>query len=233
MLKFIFSLLNLNRQQPNNKIPDLPIEILVYIAKLSVETWKSMINIPAVTRIVTQEEIRKHFIRYDELGNTLINGKYHSVDDKPIIINNKMTWYKNGIIHRGGDQPSIIDQGSRYWYKNGVLHRDFDLPAMIIYPSGNKRWYKNGLLHRDGGNPAVINYNGYQEWWIEGKYIRKDILHIDINNIYSNMSTNKNLKTFILIILDNINNFFDTMITDSMFTFFQNFEYVIDMDAIQ
>ena len=55
-------------------------------------------------------------------------------------------WYQNGLIHRDGDKPAIINSnGDKYWYKNGKMHRDEDNPA-IIFTNGEKKWYKNGNL---------------------------------------------------------------------------------------
>lgn len=74
-------------------------------------------------------------------------------------------WYKNGQLHRDGDQPSKIDaNGGQYWYKNGLRHRDGDQPAMVC-SNGDQCWYKNGLLHRDGDLPAIVRANGDTCWY--------------------------------------------------------------------
>ena len=94
--------------------------------------------------------------------------------DGPAIINAKddQEWYKEGKIHRDGDQPAIITAyGTQKWFKEGTRHRGGDQPA-IINDSGDQFWYKEGKRHRDGGQPAVIYASGAQEWWEEGEFIK-------------------------------------------------------------
>ncbi len=56
------------------------------------------------------------------------------------------SWYKNGEIHRDGDEAAVIlPNGSRYWYMNGKLHRSDDKPA-IVKADGSQYWYKYGSL---------------------------------------------------------------------------------------
>ena len=95
--------------------------------------------------------------------------------DRHAVIDEKGTqsWYKEGMLHREGDQPAkILWNGAQEWYKEGVLHRDGDQPA-IIYANGTQVWYKEGKTHREGDQPAIVRANGIREWWIEGKLIRK------------------------------------------------------------
>ena len=40
------------------------------------------------------------------------------------------------------DRPTVDLNGSKEWYKNGQLHREGDEPA-YIYADGSKCWYKN------------------------------------------------------------------------------------------
>jgi hypothetical protein len=78
-------------------------------------------------------------------------------------------WYKNGHLHRDGDEPATIyASGTRYWYKNGHLHRDGDEPA-TIYADGSREWYKNDQFHRDGDEPAVICADGTRYWYKNGQ----------------------------------------------------------------
>ena len=86
--------------------------------------------------------------------------------DRPTYIyaDGSKEWYKNGQLHRDGDEPAVISAyGSKYWYKNRQFHRDGDEPA-IIYANGSKFWYKNGERHREGDKPAVIHENGSKRW---------------------------------------------------------------------
>ena len=47
-------------------------------------------------------------------------------------------------------------QGWLIWYKDGEIHRDGDQPAMFQDKKG-KIWYKDGKKHRDVG-PAFLNF---------------------------------------------------------------------------
>ena len=68
------------------------------------------------------------------------------------IIDNKI----NGKRHSLNDKPAAIDaNGTQYWYQNGKWHRDHDKPA-IIRADGSQLWYQNGEKHRDNDKPAVI-----------------------------------------------------------------------------
>lgn len=76
-------------------------------------------------------------------------------------------WYKNGLLHRDGDEPAVIninigmDTITTQFYKNGKLHREGS-PAISIrqLQTGlliKEEWYNEGLLHREG-SPASISY---------------------------------------------------------------------------
>ena len=56
-------------------------------------------------------------------------------------------WYRNGRVHRDGDQPAAIwADGRQAWYRDGQQHRDGDIPA-VIWADGEQRWYKNGVQY--------------------------------------------------------------------------------------
>lgn len=62
--------------------------------------------------------------------------------------------------------PMVVDDVI-YHYRNGLCHRDDDLPA-IIHPNGRKAWFRKGLRHRDYyGLPAVI-HDCHVEYWRGG-----------------------------------------------------------------
>lgn len=95
------------------------------------------------------------------------------------ITSDIIKWYKNGLLHQGGDLPALIETCSGYsqmiWYQNGKIHRDGDRPAHIvrsiniIYHSMDI-YYKDDLIHRDGDLPAhMSSYNRNLEWKIKGK----------------------------------------------------------------
>jgi hypothetical protein len=107
-------------------------------------------------------------------GKTLqrkINGKLQSFNSPALIVYDEENilhkrWYKNGLVHRDGDDPAYISYsiGRLYlqcWYKNGKLHRDDDKPAYIYYCSENiriEKWYKNGNQYRINNLPTELRY---------------------------------------------------------------------------
>ncbi len=66
----------------------------------------------------------------------------------------------------------ILSDGTKVWYKNDIIHRDDDLPS-IEYANGAKCWHQNGQLHRIG-KPAMIQDDGIQYWYKFGKLHRED-----------------------------------------------------------
>jgi hypothetical protein len=81
-------------------------------------------------------------------------------------------WYKNGLIHRDGDQPAwITEDGECRWYKDGLIHRDNDLPAVV--KDNEQEWYSHGVLHRDNGEPAIVSPR-YKAWYVNGKRHRDE-----------------------------------------------------------
>ena len=81
-------------------------------------------------------------------------------------------WYKNGILHRDGDEPAEVwADGARYWYKDGKQHRDGDEPA-VVWADGSRHWYKNGKRHRDGDEPAVVWADGTRYWYKNGVRVK-------------------------------------------------------------
>ena len=95
----------------------------------------------------------------DEYGElcTKLDGKYHSFDDKPALIDTMccaQLWYKEGKRHRDGDLPALIyANGTQCWYKEGKLHRDSHFPG------------------REDDLPAVICADKV-EWWVNGELIK-------------------------------------------------------------
>ena len=78
-------------------------------------------------------------------------------------------WLSNGVFHRDGDKPAIIDyENSRVigeiWYVNGHIHRDNDKPAVVIYNRDGRsiytrEWWMYGNLYREMNKPITIIYN--------------------------------------------------------------------------
>ena len=161
-------------------LPLFPLEIIVYIGAVDMQSWHSMLAVPTFARWTLSSHARK--LRKEFLTMTIINKeityylgkKIHNFDDLPAVIwaDRSQHWYKNGELHRDNDKPAIIrPDGSKHWYQNGKLHRDNDKPATIP-ADGTQRWYQNGLQHRDNG-PAEIRANGTHMW------IQNDKLHRD------------------------------------------------------
>ena len=91
--------------------------------------------------IMTDEGFVK-FGKFEKLGFTL-----HRDDDKPSFIAFnpiQLTWFKNGKMHRDGDNPSMITDAGLYWHKHGDLHRD-DGPA-VISKNGVCKYYWSGAF---------------------------------------------------------------------------------------
>ena len=100
-------------------------------------------------------------------------GKLHRGGDQPAAIyaDDDQYWWKEGKVHRDGDQPAIIfARGRQEWWKEGNRHREGDNPAIISKDC--KHWYKEGKCHREGGRPAIIYSDGTRIWCIEGKRIK-------------------------------------------------------------
>ena len=117
---------------------------------------------------------RQAIIDVDGTQSWYKEGGLHRDGDQParIYANGDQAWYKEGKCHREGDQPALIyANGSQYWYKEGKVHREGDQPA-IIFAHGRQEWYKEGKRHREGDQPAAIEANGSQEWYKEGKRIK-------------------------------------------------------------
>jgi hypothetical protein len=133
----------------------------------------------------------------DSDGNTYLNGLLHSYDDEPAFVSgNRREWYWNGLLHRDGDLPAVVIEGTaERWYRYGKSHRDGDLPAHIAenYQEWNKdgnihregdlpaiidgtcsSWYKNNRLHRDGDLPAVLDVQADMYMWFKNGLRHRD-----------------------------------------------------------
>jgi len=142
-----------------------------YLNELFLEDWRY------VYRICLHHQPNN----YD--GPTVVNaygdqcwykeGKLHRGGDQPAAIyaDDDQYWWKEGKVHRDGDQPAIIfARGRQEWWKEGNRHREGDNPAIISKDC--KHWYKEGKCHREGGRPAIIYSDGTRIWCIEGKRIK-------------------------------------------------------------
>lgn len=93
------------------------------------------------------------------------------------------------VVVKGYESSQHNELLTEKHYKNGLLHRDGDEPASIkwvdVHKSGvwidTQDYYKDGLLHRDGDEPASIKYDG------DGAVERE---------CYANNGVIKTIKTF-------------------------------------
>lgn len=100
--------------------------------------------------------------RYEFLNS---EGEYHNHGDDPAVIQfieDPLEMGFDGHIEDIG-MFANASNSTMYYYKNGKLHRDGDEPAVIVNASLNHffrrkelKWYKDGVLHRDGDKPAHI-----------------------------------------------------------------------------
>lgn len=94
-------------------------------------------------------------------------------------------WFRDGRLHRCGDQPAILTPDYTIYCKFGDIHRT-DGPA-IYGPFDLVEWYVNGYLHRDIG-PAIEVYPDIKCWANNGK------IHL-IHNISDSNLCNKYYNT--------------------------------------
>jgi hypothetical protein len=65
--------------------------------------------------------------------------------------NGDLYWYKDGLLHRDNDLPSIIiKSGAKYWHINGVPSR-LDISLPYIEMSNGDKYYKLN----DGGKKII------------------------------------------------------------------------------
>ena len=76
-------------------------------------------------------------------------------------------WSVHDETHRDDGPAIVCANGTVKWYRNGDLHRDGDEPA-VIRADGTREWWQNGLRHRGGNLPAIVHADGTQEWWRNG-----------------------------------------------------------------
>lgn len=132
------------------------------------------------------EKYIKNGLLHNEKAPAEVNYKTHYHGGSYTTKLYSESWYKNGQLHREGDNPAFIRYSNNYvdlptlemYYKNGVITRD-KKPAKIDYNFRNceliknEYYYKDGQYHRGNDLPAVITRddNGNiikQEWYKNG-----------------------------------------------------------------
>lgn len=91
---------------------------------------------PASPLSMVDVEIVRHIMRFrnapvnviTEIGDKETrdpdSNELQSFDDQPAVVrvNGITAWYRDGKLHRNGDQPAVKYPGS--WYRNGKKHRE-------------------------------------------------------------------------------------------------------------
>jgi hypothetical protein len=116
---------------------------------------------------------------------TIMNKKYHSIDDKPAIIraSGNQYWYKEGKLHRSNDLPAIIRIHTNHFFDNDQDHhlwntydeyrnKPYPVPSETDIMEGKValEWYVEGKQCRASGGPSVITGDGskfwHNGWWV-------------------------------------------------------------------
>jgi hypothetical protein len=142
----------------------IPFDVILIIAYDSPSVW---------CRLTLADPILG---RYSLQDTTRINAQDHFTYSINVAANNYVTFtivYKlpNGITHRNGDKPAIIQGDKLTWVWYGQIHRDDDKPAIEDISNSHTEWYQYGKPHRDGDKPAYICDDRY-EWYQYGKLHR-------------------------------------------------------------
>ena len=76
-------------------------------------------------------------------------------------------------LHSFNDAPAIVfENGDSRWYKDGLHHRDGDKPA-VIEPGWKMWWVVDGKLHRLSG-PAIDRPYRRVDYYINGEQYGKE-----------------------------------------------------------
>jgi len=131
-----------------------------------------------------------------ETGYKNNNGIFirHSFNDQPAVVKNDLQiWFKHGVMHRDGKEPSWINgKNDKRWSKEGRYHRE-DGPA-IIYANGTCRYYQDGELHREDG-PAIINNNNNESsFFITGIRVDQQIVENPSSQTIQQITNEENIE---------------------------------------
>ena len=168
----------------------LPIELVTLIATDTFELFTTLLRVSTIgNRLCEQypQLIAKEkfivVITDNEKTITYLNGKLHSLNDQPAIVdsNGNKLWYKYGKLHRRDLPAAEYTNGDKEWYWHDELHRDCDLPAVIR--ANDSFWYWHGKLHRENDQPAIISAEGVKYWcWNNGLHRDCDLPAIEFAN---------------------------------------------------
>lgn len=100
------------------------------------------------------------------------NGRYEEKDLK------KISWYRNGVLHRENGPAVECENGEKHWFIDGKHHRD-DGPAQIW--SNIDYWFTHGKIPTNVEDLGIrIEYSMY--WFIEDKLHREDGPAIELSD---------------------------------------------------
>jgi hypothetical protein len=145
---------------------------------------------PAIMEDYTPEGVEdEHTCIYNWYTEGELTKQINYKEDRAIFY-----FYRNGILHREGDNPAIIIKSypdntliEQHFYKEGNLHRDNDNPAVITEDTCT--WYINGLESRESNKPSfLVSYGNhmYMRYQKNGKYLIRYPSQVSIN-----LSTNE------------------------------------------
>jgi hypothetical protein len=151
----------------------LPAEIWILIALTDSSTYNLVIRSNralynwAIDR-TNQEQLKKHWLKFNGSHYHLPNGWLHRTDGPAIIhLNGVQTWYYDNKIHRDGGPAVEAITFHEYW-QHGLKHR---INGPAIDALNRKEYWIDGMLHREDG-PAIIG-SVYVEYWLNGKFISR------------------------------------------------------------
>ena len=147
----------------------LPLEILVFIGAVDIESWTALLAVPDFARWTTSDHARRIRRRFLTIKihtwetEYRLKGLLHNFDDEPARINfyhKEIEWFHLGLLHRENGKPArIINDESFAWYEHGRLTREGSADETnpeIIYANGTQQYSDNSCYP---GHPSL-----YDKW---------------------------------------------------------------------
>lgn len=108
--------------------PQLPLEIFVAIARVSISSYRALLAVPDFARWTIAhpnfKDIFARFIDYHGMHQIVLGRFFHSVNDMPSNGSGELCiWRKLGKDHRDNDLPALINGDLKIWCQNGLNHR--------------------------------------------------------------------------------------------------------------
>jgi hypothetical protein len=130
-----------------------------------------------------------------------LDGKIGRAQDLPARVDADASfWYLDGELGRLNGMHAVQRRdGTKEWYRDGLLHRDGDQPGErvglpvlffcrgpLAYPcasrlalecaDGRHVWYQHGKIFRAGDRPACVTATGERQWFLNGQIGRANDL---------------------------------------------------------